>query len=290
MLDNDAFEAWCSENHITNDTRLMIQNIRSSEPVRRVKGRRGNVCGTYPSVKMGMSIQWESHTLELHSVYLNEHNPDVLEYYDQPSIFNLNYIVNGRKRGSTYKPDYFELRRYSAGWVEWKYENELLQISREKPWKYVQDDDGRWRCPPAEEYAKQYGLDFHVRTEADLPLTFLRNIRYLEDFILDKDQGVQEAARQIILERVHQEPGITLRKMLDDAIGYTADDLYYLLVTGRIFVDLSKQALADPHEVNVYINQTIFEALNLVKDAGENDYSPEIDVTIGQKFGWDNQV
>jgi putative transposase len=33
---------------------------------------------------MGVTIQFESHTVELWAIYLMEHDPDVLEFYDQP--------------------------------------------------------------------------------------------------------------------------------------------------------------------------------------------------------------
>jgi putative transposase len=40
---------------------------------------------------MGITIQFESHTVELWAIYLMEHDPDVLEFYDQPQTFKLRY-------------------------------------------------------------------------------------------------------------------------------------------------------------------------------------------------------
>ncbi len=58
---------------------------------RRVTSRAHNVSGAYPSRKIGITIHFESHTVELWVIYLMEHDPDVLEFYDQPQTFKLRY-------------------------------------------------------------------------------------------------------------------------------------------------------------------------------------------------------
>jgi len=40
---------------------------------------------------MGVSIQFESHTVELWTIYTMEHDRAVLEFFDQPSPFELHY-------------------------------------------------------------------------------------------------------------------------------------------------------------------------------------------------------
>jgi hypothetical protein len=67
--------------------RSVIHQIRSSDPARRVGGGHRNVSGRYPSKKMGVTIQFESHRVELARIYELEHDPDVLEYWDQPPQF-----------------------------------------------------------------------------------------------------------------------------------------------------------------------------------------------------------
>lgn len=84
MFTSSEFHDWCRKLRLAASTCDLIARIRFSPPARRVQGRAGNVCGTYPSRKMGMTIQFESHTVELGSIYLMEHDEEVLEYYDQP--------------------------------------------------------------------------------------------------------------------------------------------------------------------------------------------------------------
>jgi putative transposase len=68
-----------------------IAAIRAASPSRRVQGRAKNVSGVYPSRKMSQTIQFESHTVELWAIYQMEHDPDVLEFYDQPPPFLIQY-------------------------------------------------------------------------------------------------------------------------------------------------------------------------------------------------------
>jgi putative transposase len=84
MLSNKAFEQWRLRLGLTDQAKAVITQIRTSPPARHVQSAVGNLSGTYPSVKMGCSIQFESHRDELPFVYLLEHDPQVLEFYDQP--------------------------------------------------------------------------------------------------------------------------------------------------------------------------------------------------------------
>ena len=63
-------------------------------------GGRGNVSGRYPSRKMGMTIQFESHRVELAAIYEMEHDDSVEEFYDQPPSIKLDYLsAEGRHLG-----------------------------------------------------------------------------------------------------------------------------------------------------------------------------------------------
>lgn len=50
-LTDEEFHAWCQRNQIEPATQTYLQCIRSSQPVRRVRGGASNVSGRYPSVK-----------------------------------------------------------------------------------------------------------------------------------------------------------------------------------------------------------------------------------------------
>ena len=68
MTDRE-FDQWCQRQQISSQARQEIERIRSSEPSRRVGGGRKSVSGRYPSSKMGLTIQFESHKVELPIIY-----------------------------------------------------------------------------------------------------------------------------------------------------------------------------------------------------------------------------
>jgi len=91
MLSDVELLAWYKKLGLAESARAVIDHIRSSNPARRVGGGRHNVSGFYPSKKMGVTIQFESHRVELAAVYELEHDDSVLEYFDQPPSFKLQY-------------------------------------------------------------------------------------------------------------------------------------------------------------------------------------------------------
>ena len=70
---------------LSQQAQQIIAEIRSSPPMRRVCSAAGNVSVRYPSRKMGVIIQAESHRNELAGIYEKEYDRETLEYYDQPS-------------------------------------------------------------------------------------------------------------------------------------------------------------------------------------------------------------
>lgn len=141
MLNPSQFQQWCRALALSAETIDLIARIRFSPPVRRVQGRAGNVHGTYPSRKMGVTIQFESHTLELGAIYLMDHDEEVQEFYDQPLSFKLSYQTrSGHKTTHFHTPDFFVIRKDQAVWEEWKLEEELHKLAEKQPFRYQQHD------------------------------------------------------------------------------------------------------------------------------------------------------
>ncbi len=156
----EQFEQWVARLQISEAGQKIIDKVRSSEPSRRVGGGSKNVSGRYPSRKMGVTIQFESHRVELPIIYLLEHNEDVLEFYDQPPQIKLDYQAsNGRRLGVLHTPDFFVIRTNSAGWEECKTEQDLKKLAEKNPNRYFYtQEDNQWHCPPGEFYANKFGL------------------------------------------------------------------------------------------------------------------------------------
>src|SRR5690625_1717897 len=144
MMSSSEFEDWAARMDLTEEAKKEIQRIRQSPPARRVGGGRNNVSGRYSSKKMGVTIQFESHKVELPTIYMMEFNDDVLEYYDQPPKIKMNYFQSkkdkNRKMAYWYTADFFVIEKKRAYWVECKTEEHLIKKSQEKPDRYFRKD------------------------------------------------------------------------------------------------------------------------------------------------------
>jgi putative transposase len=134
MLNENELAAWYERLNFSEPARTVIDRVRCSDPARRVGGGRSNVSGFYPSRKMGVTIQFESHRVELAAIFEMEHDPLTLEFYDQPQAITLDYnSASGRRQVVRHTPDFFVLRQGAAGWEEWKTEDELSRLAEHSP-------------------------------------------------------------------------------------------------------------------------------------------------------------
>jgi putative transposase len=277
---------------ITPETRKVIEHIRSSEPSRRVSSGRGNNPGKYPSKKMGVTIQFESHKLELAAIFEKEHDSGVYEFYDQPPSFTIRYQVDGKNRGHMYTADMFEISEDFIGWEEWKTEEELIKLAVEKPYQYVRSDDGTWYMPPGEEYAKKYGLSFRVRSSKDIDWVYLSNIRFLEDYLHLDSIIVDEKAQEILINKVMERPGICLKDLLEEQNGYNSDDIYKLIVKDSLYFDFYKVRITETDRARVYPNKEMAHAYSFLdENSGANLLQvSSLEVYPGNKIQWDGRA
>jgi putative transposase len=258
-LNPREFDRWCQTLNLPAAAIEAIAKIRSAPPSRRVQGRASNVSGTYPSQKMGLTIQFESHKVELWAIYLMEHDPNVLEYYDQPSCFKIQYTnSSGRKIGHYHTPDFFVMSADNAAWVEWKTEAQLQKLSEKYPTRYIQATDGSWRCPPGEAYAEPLGLKYQVRTDAELQPIYIQNLIFLEDYLrftADSNPSIQA----LVKYRVKTSPGITITNLLASESQIGANDIYVMLVLDHLYVPLSEVPLVQHERVQLYPDQPTYD-------------------------------
>jgi len=153
---------------------------------------------------MGCTIQFESHRGELAYILDGlEHDRDVIEYYDQPSTIELNYLSkSGRKKRSPHTPDFFTITSNWVGWDEFKPQEVPIRESQEKPNRYVKDKEGNWRCPPGEEYAQKYGLGYRLVTSAQLDSIRSRNWNWLGNYFSKLFPSFDEPIYQEIVSTI----------------------------------------------------------------------------------------
>ncbi|PSB31016.1 TnsA endonuclease N-terminal domain-containing protein [Stenomitos frigidus] len=292
MLGNEDFGTWCHRLDLSEDGCRVIEQIRQTDPSRRVGGGKKNVSGRYPSKKMVQTIQFESHKVELPFIYQLEHDENILEFYDQPPQIKLSYpSANERNLSFFYTPDFFVIEKETAGWVECKTEDGLQKLQEKNPNRYFLGDDNQWHCPPGEKYAEQFGCYFRVWSDAEVDWTLQRNFLFLEDYFYNASPA-EEATANTILSLVSAQPGITLAQLLDHARGSTADDIYFLIAREQIYIDLSAAPLAESSRCFVFSDQQTalaYKATVLSQASVDSIASPIIDLIPGSSLCWNGK-
>ncbi|HEV8366305.1 MAG TPA: DDE-type integrase/transposase/recombinase [Pyrinomonadaceae bacterium] len=295
MLNKDELMHWCQRLGLSQEARNVIDQVRLSDPARRVQSGTRNVSGSYPSKKMNVTIQFESHRVELADVYEMEYDDDVIEYYDQPPTFKLEYFsTNGRRQVVMHTPDYFAIRKETAGWDECKTEAQLEELSEKNPNRYCRGEDGEWRCPPGEAYAEKVNCYYRVRSSSKINWIFQRNIQFLEDYLRVDQPEIDGSAREAVLAAVAAEPSITLEEVFVKTDGVASrDDIYQLIATGEVYVDLKAAPLAEPKEVRVFPNKDTALAYAHIVEVPSNAVANNprfIDLAVGSAVEWNNRA
>src|SRR5262245_23872237 len=173
MLTTEEFHAWCQRLYLAEDTVAMLRTIRSSPPVRKVRGRASNVAGRYPSPKMQRAIQFESQHVELWAIYAMERDETVLEYYDQPMRLPLRYrALSGKHTTQWHTPDFLVLRTTGGAFEEWKPVRALEALAVSMPNRYQH---------AGEAWAHPLGLGYQVRSSAAYHALYIQNLKFLQD-------------------------------------------------------------------------------------------------------------
>ncbi len=294
-LEKEELLHWSQKLSLSQEARNVIDQVRLSDPARRVQSGTRNVSGSYPSKKMKVTIQFESHRVELANVYELEYEDDVIEYYDQPPTFKLEYFsTNGRRQVVMHTPDYFAIRKETAGWDECKTEEELEALSEKSPNRYCRGEDGEWRCPPGEAYAEQFNFYYRVRSSKNINWIFQRNIQFLEDYLRVDQPEVDSSARAVVLMVVSAEPSIKLEDMFLKTEGRASrDDIYQLVATGDVYVDLNAAPLVEPASVRLFPNKDTATAYAQIVEVSSNAVASKprfIDLVVGSAVEWNNRA
>jgi hypothetical protein len=195
--------------------------------------------------------------VELAFVYELEHDPDVLEYYDQTPSILLDYeSANERRLAVMHTPDYFVIHKNSAGWQECKHERELEKLAQKSPNRYCRSGDGHWRCPPGEAHASRFGLYYRLRSSAEIDWTLQRNIQSLDDYWRFDAVGLASETREIVEAEVSAAPGLRLADLFRNTQGIASrDDVHRLIAAGDIYVDLRAAGIMEPDKARVFPNR-----------------------------------
>ncbi|HLG69870.1 MAG TPA: DDE-type integrase/transposase/recombinase [Chloroflexota bacterium] len=230
-------------------------------------------------------IQAESQ-LELSAIYLKEHDAAVMEYYDQPPVLKLTY-EGPRHQRVLYTPDFFVIEQDGMGWEEWRPEERLLKLAAKYPHRYVRDEHGAWHFVPGERFAEPLDLFFRLRSSAEVNPTLVRNLVMLQDYLRETDRLMTEDASRLLCRIVKDQPGITLSDVLADT---SADDVFGLIASGTLYVDLQAVALAEPDRVRLFPDELTAEAYQRLSVCAPDAERPRaVPLDVGTAITWDGR-
>jgi putative transposase len=294
MLSNIEIEQWYMRLNLSNEAQAVIHQIRTSQPARSVQSFKGNVSGRYPSRKMGVMIQFESHKNELAFIYEYEHDDDVLEYYDQPPSIKLIYeAVNGRRLGVWHTTDYFVIRQCTAGWEECKLEERLIELASKNPNRYGQDSEGKWRCPPGEITAEEFKLYYRIRSSKEINWNLQRNIEFLDDYYRRDAPTVASDSLAKVLIHTNEEIGLTLEELFRRTDGTVSRDVIYnLIASSELYVNLNNAPLTEPSKIRIFPDRETAVAFTNFIQISPQDRSrltPTVNFSPSSVIQWDGK-
>jgi len=292
-LDGLVLQSYCHRLQFSKEVQDdILAAIRSSPPSRTPGSRRGNVAVWYPSKKMWCVIKAESHKVEFAMILEYEHTDDVLEFYDQPPSIPLDYKdKHDRMQHVLHTADYFVFRYNSAGWEECKQTQELVQKAKEGSTRYILDDNGKWRCPPGEAYAAQFGLTYNVRASDEINWATQSNWLFLEDYYQDLERlHVPDTTLDQLYQVVERTPGITLADLRLEVTDIPSDTINIAIARHALYVDLTRDRLGEPRRTRVFRDRKA--ALKYHQGREEVDLGADahpVDMVRGSLVTWDGK-
>jgi putative transposase len=291
MLNQAELEKYYQQENIDYETQKLINHIRCARPSRRTASGPHHVACRYPSKKMKLTIQAESHNSELAALYDWDHDCVTHEFYDQPPKIKLSYRKqNDKKVTVLHTPDFFILADGYAGWVECKTEEKLIKLSVSQPERYLKDEQGNWRCPPGEAYAAQLGLRYSLRSSAVNDWTYLRNLVFLTDYLDADCPRPTESQLEIAKALFQHRPWMNLTDLLHEDERLPADAIYKMIVDGDLYFPIRSNPIAELEYVVVYRDEVAadFYRLRGPKEVvTEFDLRKPLEIKSGEKITWD---
>jgi transposase InsO family protein len=225
---------------------------------------------------MGFVVCTESRHGELAAVYRLEHDPEVIEFFDQPEAIKLVYAArSGRMTGAMHTPDFLALGRDSVSWTEVKAEDRLLYLAEAQPNRYQRREPGLWHCSPGEETAKTYGFSYGIASTAQLNRVVVRNLEYLDDFYRDPIPNIPSEERRKLTGLIRECPGTTIASVRQQLGKEVMDPLFALIVSGEVYVDLERQLISEQEAARLFESEEVAKALRIigsgVPGAGNNE-------------------
>ncbi len=224
-------------------TAFVIEAYTADEAGRAARSGAANLSGIFPSVKNGLTVGWESKSLELGMYWILERDPDVLAFVDQPGLITYYHRPpEGMGHGFPVQlqPDALVVRSTGVTFIDVEPE-ETLRAQMLRTTGYVtQDETGRFHRPGAEAEGAPDGIGYEIWTEREVPTILVRSLAYLAP--ASERPPLGEAIGDPIRAATVSEPGVVMSTLNAE---FGADDVQAALVQGIVYANPAIHALDD---------------------------------------------
>ncbi|CAG0940366.1 hypothetical protein GALLN_00925 [Gallionellaceae bacterium] len=292
MLTDEALETIFDHQNTPEEGRKRIRWIRANSPIRRTEGGKRSVKVRFVSRKMGFVLEAEASGTEYAALRTYDNDEETLEIYTQPTTLTISYRnTAGRKITCQITPDLFLIRHDGFCLVECKREEELEKLAIRDPERFHKDPEGKWRSPPAEMAAAALGCRFAIRSSAENNWQLLSNLEFLEDYLHHPEVEIAEEARQTILGCLAKDRWASVQVLVEALGNYGADPLYFMVVRGEVYFNLSAYRLSAPETALVFRDADFAKVYGVFANCTAKASFPTnlgLQLRPGTLFDWDS--
>lgn len=278
----------------------LVMRARREAPVREVRFNGGNVCHRYPSRKMeGRVIVTESRSAEFRACLQYEYDPNLLEYYPQPVELDLWLHKEDPSRRSrvSHTPDFLLIQSDGICLVEWKQERRLQKNAEKYPDRYRSEASG-WRSPLLEDYLRDLGISYQLRSAEEHPATFVQNLQFLASYLDADCPPISDRARGSLEVQFDGRAMVPLLELVEAARtddsqpfqdGYTTDDLYKAIAGREVVFDWYEDDLGDTLRTYIYRDLPALNFHRAVMTSGQQEFPDNIAtaIEVGARVDYD---
>jgi putative transposase len=276
--------------------RARVRFIRDNPQSRAVRSNKASAKTRYTGIKMPFVVEAEAVTTEYAAIVEWDHDNETLEYYSQPQALKISYLGPDRVRriSAQTTPDYLRVTASRIEFVECKREEQLLRLAKEQPGRYQRDADGRWRSPPAEAAASEFGCSYEIRSSSRNNWALHENLELLKDFHIGAPAEVDPAIEADLRDRLSRSGWISMFELVHQEPAIPADQLYALIASRRLLFPITELRLSDQESALVFRDEATYLAraamFSTRTSRGQAVAALGLRIEVGVIFDWDGSA
>lgn len=275
--------------------RARVRFIRDNPQSRAVRSNKVSAKTRYTGIKMPFVVEAEAVTTEYVAIVEWDHDDETLEYYSQPQALKISYFGPDRVRriSAQTTPDYLRITGARIVFVECKREEQLIRLAKDQPGRYQRDADGRWRSPPAEAAASEFGCRYEIRSSSENNWALHENLELLKDFHIGAPADVDPAIEADLRDRLSRSGWISMFELVHQEPAIPADQLYALIASRRLVFPITELRLSDQESALVFRDEATYLArAAMLSTRTSRSQSAELGlrIEVGVVFDWDGSA